>query len=210
MPIYDEFFATIKELYVSFVPAHIISLHSVYSVTCHDEEDEERRNANNIKSWLGNRASKPSQLDADMTKMMKSNVTGNILLFNVFLPLILKGEAKKVITITSGMSDIDLINKAEVSESPIYAMTKAAMNVVTAKFNLEYKDQGVLFIGICPGIMQGDGNDPSRRTCIPYTCFSLLKTYIHIPHLSLSCHVTLDLHFNQVATPTPVYSKEES
>ncbi|KAI0967466.1 hypothetical protein F4678DRAFT_465397 [Xylaria arbuscula] len=61
------------------------------------------------------------------------------------------------------MSDLDMINGAEVTESPIYAMIKAVMNVVTAKFNLEYKKNGVLFIGICPGIFQGKENDPSKH-----------------------------------------------
>lgn len=97
--------------------------------------------------------------------MMKTNVIGNIHLYNLFLPLILKGQAKKVICISSSLSELSLINSLELEVSPLYTITKAAMNVVTAKFNVEYRKDGVLFIGICPGMVGGaDAMDPSQRT----------------------------------------------
>lgn len=83
--------------------------------------------------------------------MMRTNVLGNIHLFNLFLPLVLKGRAKKVISMTSGHADIDFINKMEVDINPLYSISKAAMNTAVAKFNAQYGKDGVLFMSISPG-----------------------------------------------------------
>ncbi|KAI1189557.1 hypothetical protein F5B17DRAFT_391007 [Nemania serpens] len=111
---------------------------------------------------VGQLASDPAVIETEIKDMMRTNVTGNIHLIKLFLPLILKGQTKKIITITSGMADLAVINGAEVVHSPIYSMTKAAMNVITAKLNAEYKKDGVLFIGICPGTLDGEGADISN------------------------------------------------
>lgn len=117
-----------------------------------------------LTCWLP-RADDPKRIDQDLNKMVKTNVTGNIHLYNLFLPLILKGQTKKVICITSGLAEVGMINSMGLQVSPLYTITKAAMNVVTAKFSVEYKKDGVLFIGICPGMVGGDdAMDPSQRT----------------------------------------------
>lgn len=132
--------------------------------------------------------------------MMRTNVTGNIHLIKLFLPLILKGQTKKIITITSGMADLAVINGAEVVHSPIYSMTKAAMNVITAKLNAEYKKDGVLFIGICPGTLDGEGADISNRTCI-FRIFLPMRPVFHI-------HIVLDLNKHHI--PHLCRSREEA
>ncbi|KAK7748265.1 hypothetical protein SLS62_008725 [Diatrype stigma] len=113
---------------------------------------------------LGNLTENPEKLEKDLNKMIKTNVAGNIHLYGLFLPLILKGQAKKVVCISSSMSEVASINKLGLKESPLYAMSKAAMNVVTAKFNVQYQKDGVLFLSICPGMMDGDGIDPTKLT----------------------------------------------
>ena len=69
------------------------------------------------------------------------------------MPLILKGSVKKVITISSGLADMEFTNKYELTAEPLYASSKAAMNMITAKFNAQYKKDGVLFLSICPGMV---------------------------------------------------------
>ena len=66
----------------------------------------------------------------------------------------MKGKVKKVIAISSGQADIDLINDLEIEVSPLYSASKAAMNVIVAKFNAQYKKDGVLFISISPGVIE--------------------------------------------------------
>ena len=65
----------------------------------------------------------------------------------------MKGKVKKVITITSGHADLDFINGLEIEVSALYSASKAAMNVIVAKFNAQYKKDGVLFVSMSPGVV---------------------------------------------------------
>lgn len=85
---------------------------------------------------------------------MQTNVTGNIYFFHLFLPLVLKGKVKKVISITTGLADLDSTNVMEVDIASLYAASKAALNLIVAKFNVQYKKDGVLFLSISPGIVE--------------------------------------------------------
>ncbi|KAI3393786.1 hypothetical protein diail_3607 [Diaporthe ilicicola] len=95
----------------------------------------------------------PKKLEEELTKAIQTNVISNIHLFNQFMPQILKGHVKKVIAISSGMGDMDLAKDYDVSESPLYSISKTALNMVSAKFSAQYKKDGVLFLSICPGIV---------------------------------------------------------
>jgi len=96
----------------------------------------------------------PVALENDLLDLFKINVIGNVHLFNLYVPLILKGKVKKVITISSGLADNDFTLKMGLSNSGPYACSKAAMNVVNAKYSTEYSDQGVCFLSICPGLVE--------------------------------------------------------
>lgn len=103
---------------------------------------------------IGTFADKPDELDAVTTQLMQTNVTGNIHLFHSFLPLVLKGKTKKIIAITTGLADVDSTNLMEVEIASLYAASKAALNMVVAKFNAQYKKDGVLFLSISPGVVE--------------------------------------------------------
>ncbi|KAH6646627.1 hypothetical protein BKA67DRAFT_594956 [Truncatella angustata] len=90
-----------------------------------------------------------------------TNVIGSIYLNNVFLPLILKGKAKKIIAISSGMADVDFINQFDIEIGALYSASKAALNVIVAKFSAQYKKQGVLFIAISPGVVDTGNFNPA-------------------------------------------------
>ncbi|KAK8133319.1 hypothetical protein PG999_001492 [Apiospora kogelbergensis] len=96
---------------------------------------------------------KPQELEDDLKKAFDINVVAVIHLYNLFMPLILKGQAKKVVAISTGMADAELVNKYEVGMGPLYAISKTALNMVVAKFNAQYKKDGVLFLGISPGVV---------------------------------------------------------
>lgn len=66
----------------------------------------------------------------------------------------MNGKAKKVITISSGHADLDLVNSLEIENSALYAASKAAMNIIVAKFSAQYKKDGVLFVSISPGVVE--------------------------------------------------------
>ncbi|KAK2039043.1 short-chain dehydrogenase [Colletotrichum somersetense] len=121
-------------------------------------------NAAYVSDWapydpIGKLGEAPKQLEEDLLNCFKVNVIGNVHLFNTYMPLVLKGNAKKVITITSGMADIDLINQYRVDAGAPYAISKGAMNIAVSKFHAQYAEDGVLFMGICPGLVDTGHND---------------------------------------------------
>lgn len=78
---------------------------------------------------------------------------GNIHLFNLGLRLLHNGTVKKVIVLSSAMGDPDFVAEMEVDVAAPYAISKAALNMVVAKFHAEYKKDGILFMGISPGFV---------------------------------------------------------
>lgn len=98
-----------------------------------------------------NRDDKVEELEDLSSKAFQTNVVGNIHLFNLFLPLVMKSTIKKVIFISSGHADLDFIIDSEIETSALYSASKAAMNVIVAKFNAQYKKDGVLFVSMSPG-----------------------------------------------------------
>ncbi len=69
------------------------------------------------------------------------------------MPLVLKGRVKKVIAISTGFADNDLTTKYDVAIAGPYSVSKAALNTVVAKFAAQYREDGVLFMAICPGVV---------------------------------------------------------
>lgn len=88
-----------------------------------------------------------------MLDCFRTNVVGNMHLFNTYLPLVLRGQphAKKVITISSGMADVNIAREWKLALSVPYSVSKTAMNALAVKFHAAYADRGVLFLNICPG-----------------------------------------------------------
>jgi NADP-dependent 3-hydroxy acid dehydrogenase YdfG len=113
-----------------------------------------------------NRGDKVQELENTASKLFQTNVVGNIHLFNLFLPFVLKGKVKKVIAISSGHADLEFINALEVENSALYAASKAALNVIVAKFNAQYKKDGVLFVSLSPGVVEV-GHFANGQYCLP-------------------------------------------
>ncbi|OLN96774.1 putative oxidoreductase C663.06c-like protein 2 [Colletotrichum chlorophyti] len=103
---------------------------------------------------IGALGEKVEELEACASQAFNTNVVSNIHFFNLFLPLVLKGNVKKVITIATGVADLDFTNKCEVDVGALYPVSKAAMNIILAKFSAQYKKDGVLFLGISPGLVE--------------------------------------------------------
>lgn len=52
------------------------------------------------------------------------------------------------------MADIDLINRFSIAAATPYTASKAALNVLVAKYNAAYgATEGILFLGISPGVV---------------------------------------------------------
>ncbi|KAK4244354.1 putative oxidoreductase [Corynascus novoguineensis] len=115
-------------------------------------------NAALVKSFgaydpIGVLGEQPELVAKSLREQFEVNVIGNVHLFNLFVPLILKGQAKKVIFITSGIADPEFTRKYDVAVNSLYAAAKGAMNVLVAKYSAQYRKDGVLFLALCPGLV---------------------------------------------------------
>ncbi|KAI1385382.1 NAD(P)-binding protein [Hypoxylon trugodes] len=106
-------------------------------------------------------ADDPKALEEDLLTSYKINTIGQIHLFNLFLPLIKKGEAKKIVALSSGHADYDLIRDFGIVIAGPYTLSKTALNFAIAKYHGEFKNEGILFMSISPGVVETSGhNDP--------------------------------------------------
>lgn len=112
-----------------------------------------------------NRAADHKLLERELLASFNTNVIGNVNLFNLVIPLVLKGNAKKVIAISSGVADDVLTAKYDLESSAPYAISKAGLNTAVAKFSAQYRKDGVLFLSISPGVV--DTFDTSQRKFPP-------------------------------------------
>ena len=104
----------------------------------------------------------PQSLAEDLQTSFNVNVIGVVNTINAFIPLLRKGREKKVFTLSTGAADIDLINQVDWAVGAPYAISKGAVNVVVAKYNALYKDEGILFMAISPGLVDTGDLVPSE------------------------------------------------
>jgi NAD(P)-dependent dehydrogenase (short-subunit alcohol dehydrogenase family) len=103
----------------------------------------------------------PAILEEDMMASFRGNVVGVANTINIFLPLIRTGREKKIITITSGMADLDFINRFGIPIAAPYSISKAATNALVAKYNAALgKSEGILVMGISPGVVDTSEGKP--------------------------------------------------
>lgn len=108
-----------------------------------------------LNRFLDDFESEPELLQRDLDSYWTTNVVGVINAINAFLPLLRKGTFKKVVAISTGMADPDLITEYDLWESAPYSITKAAMNVAIAKYAARYgKSDGILFLALSPGVVE--------------------------------------------------------
>ncbi|THV04321.1 NAD(P)-binding protein [Dendrothele bispora CBS 962.96] len=103
------------------------------------------------------------ELISDLTNSFQTNVLGPILTTNAFLPLLRKGTLKKVITLNTGLADVDLTSKCEYPKITSYSISKAALEMVNVKYALALKDEGFSFLNISPGFVNTAQTAPSEE-----------------------------------------------
>lgn len=94
---------------------------------------------------------------------MRVNVLQQISTINAFLPLIREGEMKKIIYITSAIGHIDLNRVCELPGFLGYSVSKAAGNIVMAKYSVELKQEGIKTLSLAPGWVQTDTGKLSKQ-----------------------------------------------
>ncbi|CAG8928413.1 unnamed protein product [Penicillium salamii] len=104
-------------------------------------------------------------MEKDLLESLEINLLAVIKTVQAFIPLIRQGKQKKVLSISTGMADLDLINATEVDFAAPYAISKGALNVAVAKYNALYKKEGILFLAVSPGYVATERNqvEPAKE-----------------------------------------------
>ena len=97
-------------------------------------------------------------IEKDMIVSFRANTLGLLHSIQAFLPLIRKGSVKKAVNISTGMASLDIISGIDVEVAGPYSASKAAANVVVAKYSAAHKSEGILFLSISPGYVATERN----------------------------------------------------
>lgn len=115
-----------------------------------------RANPWELMCTLNCRAKEPALLEQDLDDCWKTNVVGNVHLFNLYVPLLQAGRVKKVAVISTGLADPVLTTDYDIYEAMPYSISKAAANMLVAKYSAAYAKDGLVFLAICPGSVKND------------------------------------------------------
>ncbi|KAK9427690.1 NAD(P)-binding domain protein [Lipomyces doorenjongii] len=104
---------------------------------------------------------KENTLRNDMIASLEVNVLGVIYSINAFLPLLRKGDTKKITAISTGLADLDFTLLSGNSTQLTYSTMKAALNMVVAKYSQELKAEGFTVLALSPGLVNTRETPPT-------------------------------------------------
>ncbi|KAI0918896.1 hypothetical protein AcV5_001958 [Taiwanofungus camphoratus] len=102
-------------------------------------------------------------LEQDIQKSIHINVIGVVHTINSFLPLLRKSPIKKIITLSSGIGDLEFTLTSGVPSQAPYSISKAALNMTVAKYAVRFKGEGLLFLAISPGLVNTSTRAPTEE-----------------------------------------------
>ncbi|KFZ12067.1 hypothetical protein V501_04389 [Pseudogymnoascus sp. VKM F-4519 (FW-2642)] len=91
---------------------------------------------------------------ADLNEEFNVNVTGTHIVITKFLPLMRKGQAKKITSIASTMGSLTMAEPFGIFPLPAYKISKAALNALTVQWALALSSEGFVVTGINPGTVK--------------------------------------------------------
>jgi NAD(P)-dependent dehydrogenase (short-subunit alcohol dehydrogenase family) len=92
-------------------------------------------------------------LRREFSNNLDVNVLGVMYSINAFLPLIRKGNAKKITVISTGLAELELAQKINIAFAVLYSSTKAAANIIVAKYAAELSGEGIILLALSPGVV---------------------------------------------------------
>lgn len=111
--------------------------------------------------------SSPEELERDLKDSFNVNVVGVAHTINAFLPLIRKGQGKKVVSLSTGLADDSFSKRYSIGFTGPYAISKAALNTLVSKFHIALgPSEGILFFAISPGLVDTSEGKPMSEEAI--------------------------------------------
>lgn len=93
---------------------------------------------------------------ADLELTLSTNVTSVHRVTSAFLPLLSKGQTKKIVNVSSTLGSIGLSAGSGMTFHPSYKISKAALNMLTVQYASELGPQGFTVFAVSPGWLQTD------------------------------------------------------
>ncbi|KAF3923877.1 hypothetical protein ABW21_db0208745 [Orbilia brochopaga] len=94
------------------------------------------------------------QFEKSFQTSLTDNVLSVVYTTTPFIDLVKKGDQKKILVLSTGIADVDAILQWDMTSNIPYAASKAAMNVLVAKYAIQLKEDGITMVSISPGLVQ--------------------------------------------------------
>ncbi|KAJ5751962.1 hypothetical protein N7520_008879 [Penicillium odoratum] len=92
----------------------------------------------------------------DLESTFTTNVTSAHLVTSAFLPLLKKGNLKKVANISTTLGSLGMASTYSLTPVPAYKISKAALNMLTVQYAQSFADQGFSIFTLSPGWVKTD------------------------------------------------------
>ncbi|CAN9323804.1 unnamed protein product [Alternaria alternata] len=143
---------------IEFVPLEVTSEESAVKVAQHVE----RSLGGKGLDILINNAGVPSHTEGgienmtDLTEVLNVNVFGVHNVTRAFLPILKKGQLKKIANISSSLGSMALSAMGKFQPTPAYKVSKAALNMLTVQWAESLEKDGFTVLAVCPGWVKTD------------------------------------------------------
>ncbi|KAF2159004.1 hypothetical protein M409DRAFT_30540 [Zasmidium cellare ATCC 36951] len=97
-----------------------------------------------------------SMTNQELLDVMNANVGSAHAVTTAFIPLLRKGGHRKVVNMSSALGSITRYDTYQWATTYSYKMSKAAMNMLTVQYALEFDKEDFTFIALSPGWIKTD------------------------------------------------------
>ncbi|KAH8701855.1 short chain dehydrogenase reductase [Talaromyces proteolyticus] len=92
----------------------------------------------------------------NLQESFTTNVLGVHWVTRAFIPLLQKGNQKKIANISSTVGSITYARLVQPIPAPAYKITKTAVNALTVQYALDYENEGFTIFALSPGWLRTD------------------------------------------------------
>ena len=92
----------------------------------------------------------------DLLTAFNTNVLTTHVMISHMLPLLKKGEAKKIINISTSLGSIAYARQTSFAPVHAYKISKAALNMLTAQYAVDLEKDGFCVLAVSPGVSIGN------------------------------------------------------